>query len=196
MKKLIVLSVFLVISILGIVFGYENLKMDEFFENNIDLDIPLLNSDQPVVSTVMTIGKPYEDKGVNIAVDFYDPTKENQEKSIIVIDKTYIPNKGVLYKNSTDFDVLAIYDGTVMEVSKDDLTGNYVRINHNNDLVATYKIIDDIQVKKGDTVKKGDRIGISSTSEIAAGHLLLLELQSKSVNVNPEEYYNKTIKEI
>ncbi len=196
MKKLIVLSVFLMMSILGLVFGYENLKVMEYFDSDDKINIPLLEDNSPVASPVMTIGKPYDDKNVKIAVNFYDTTKENQKDSIIVIGSTFIPNKGVIYKSDKSFDVLSIYDGVVLEVSEDDLTGKYVKVNHNNNLVATYKILESVQVKKGDEIKKGDKLGKSSTSEILDGNLLLLELQSKSIMVNPEEYYNKTIKEI
>ena len=92
--------------------------------------------------------------------------------------------------------VLSIYDGTVIEVGQDDLTGNYIKINHNNDLIGTYKIIDNISVSKGDHLKKGDKIGTSGTSQIEKGNLLLFELQIKDVNVNPQEYYDKSLKEI
>lgn len=195
MKKLVTLSLLLVMSILGLVFGYQNLKLDEVLEEN-NIKIPFLSDEEPVVSTVMTISKPYKDENVKIAIDFYDSTKSNQENSIIVIDKTFIPNKGVLYQNDKTFDVLAIYDGTVIEVDKDDLTGNYIKINHENNLISTYKIVDNVQVKKGDFVKKGDKLGVSGTSKVASDNLLLFELTSKSVTINPEDYYNKTIKEI
>lgn len=195
MKKLITLSMLLVMSIIGIVFGYQNLKLDEVLEQT-NIKIPFLEDDSPVALPVTTISKPFDSKDVSIAVDFYDSTKESQEKSIIVIDKTYIPNKGVLYKSDKVFDVLAIYDGTIIEVGKDDLAGNYVKVNHNNDLVATYKILDNISVSKGDNIKKGDKLGTSSTSQIAKGNLLLFEMQFKEVNVNPADYYNKTVKGI
>jgi len=196
MKKLIVLSVFLVMSILGLVFGYENLKVEEYLDSDGKINIPLIENIDSVVETVMTIGKPYADKNVKIGVNFYDKTKENQEDSIIVIDKTYIPNRGIVYKSDSVFDVLAIYDGEVLEVGKDDLIGNYVKINHDNNLIATYKILNNVEVKKGDTIKKGNKIGTSGTSDILPGNILLFELQSNSVNVNPEEYYDKTVKEI
>ena len=183
-------------SILGLVFGYENLKVIEYSDSEGRINIPLLEDNSPVVSSVMTIGKPYDDKNVRIGVNFYDSTKNNQKDSIIVIGNTFIPNRGIIYKSEKPFDVLSIYDGVVLEVSDDDLTGKYVKINHNNNLIATYKILESVKVKKGDEVKKGDLIGTSSTSEILDGNLLLLELESKSVMVNPEDYYNKTIKEI
>lgn len=195
MKKLVTLGMLLVMSIVGLMFGYHNLSINEIQEKN-SVKIPFLSDDEPVVADVRTISKPFDDNSVQSIVSFYDITKDSQEDSIIVIDKTYIPNKGILYRNDKKFDINSIYDGTVIEVGKDDLTGNFVKINYNNNLVATYKILDDINVSKGDIVKKGEKIGTSGTSQIEKGYLLLFELQIKEVNVNPEDYYDKTIKGI
>jgi len=195
MKKLVTLSVLLVMSIVGLIFGYENLKLDEVLENNY-IKVPFLSNDEPVVASVMTISKPFNNENVKAEVSYYDSTKESQEKSIIVIDKTYIPNKGILYKSENSFEIIAIYDGIVDEIGKDDLLGNFIKIKHDNNLVSIYRILDDIKVKKGDNVKKGDKIATSGVSEIKSGNLLLFELKLKESNVNPEEYYDKTIKEI
>jgi murein DD-endopeptidase MepM/ murein hydrolase activator NlpD len=195
MKKMITLSMLLVMTIVGLIVGYQNLTVDEIFKQS-NIKIPFLVDEEPVVATIMTISKPFQDENVKVAVEFYDPTKENQEKSIITIDKTFIPNRGILYQADKTFDVLSIYDGTVLEVGKDDLTGNYVKINHGDNLIATYKILDNVSIKKGDYVKKGDKLGISGTSQIDKGNLLLFELQIKEINVNPDDYYNKKIEEI
>ena len=156
MKKLVTLGMLLVMSIVGLMFGYHNLSINEIQEKN-SVKIPFLSDDEPVVADVRTISKPFDDNSVQSIVSFYDITKDSQEDSIIVIDKTYIPNKGILYRNDKKFDINSIYDGTVIEVGKDDLTGNFVKINYNNNLVATYKILDDINVSKGDIVKKGEK---------------------------------------
>ena len=195
MKKLITISMLLVMTILGIVFGYENLKMEDVVNENY-VKIPYLQDEEPVSTTVMTFGKPFNDENVKILVGFYDYQKDNQENSIIVIDKTYIPNKGILYKNDKAFDVLAIYDGEVLEVSKDDLTGNYIKVKHSDNLIATYNILSEVNVKEKDKIKKGDKLGVSGTSQIGEGNLLLFEIESSNLKVNPEDYYNKSIKEI
>ena len=194
MKKLITLSALLVMSILGLLFGYQNLKVEEFLEEN-DIKIPFLSDEQPVVATVNTVGKPFKDESVKKIIEFYDSNKEKQEKSIIVIGKTYIPSKGIIYQSDKEFDVFSILDGTVTEVGKDDLTGNYIKINYKN-LVITYKILDNISLSKGDYVKKGDKLGTSGNSEISGGNLLMIEIENDWVYVNPEDYYDKKIEEI
>ena len=193
MKKLITVSMLLIMAIVGLVVGYQSLEGEEIILEN-ETRVPYLTDDVPVTATVMTISKPFKDEKIKIAVNFYD--SKNQENSIIVIDKTYMPNRGILYQSEAKFDVLAIYDGTVVEIEKDDLLGNYVKIDHNNNLTSIYRILDDIQVKKGDYVKKSDKIATSGNSIIEKDNLLLFELQQKGSNVNPEDYYNKTMKEI
>ena len=51
-------------------------------------------------------------------------------------------------------------------------------------------------MKEKDQIKEGDKLGVSGTSQIGEGNLLLFELESNNTKVNPEEYYNKSIKEI
>ena len=196
--KYATISMLLIITVLSVVSGLKIIRMSD---NNIEeeyqyVDVPALSTDQPVTSTSMKITKPYSNKNVAIAIDYYDKDSDNQEKSIIVTDKTYMPNVGILYSNKEIFDILCILDGTVSEIGKNDLIGNYVKITHSNNIVSLYQIIDDIKVKKGDYVKQGDKIGTSSTRTLNEGNLLLFELLIDDQNVNPEKYYNKDIKEI
>ena len=143
----------------------------------------------------MNLIRPYKDSKVTIAIDYYEDEK-NQEKSIIVTDNTYMQNVGVLYQADQKFDVYAILDGTVTEVGKNDLLGNYLKISHDNNIVSLYQILDKITVKKGDTIKQGTKIGESTKNNIKEGNLMLFELTINNKNVNPEKYYDKSIKEI
>ena len=196
--KYATVSMLLIVTILSVVSGLKIIRMSD---NNVEeeyqyVDVPSLSTDQAVTSTVMKTAKPYNNKNVTIAVDYYDETGDNQENAIIVTDKTYMQNVGVLYSSKEAFDILCILDGTVSEVGKNDLIGNYVKVTHDNDLVSLYQIVDDIKVKKGDYIKQGDKIGTSSTSVLSEGNLLLFELLIDDQNVNPEKYYNKDVKEI
>ena len=105
-------------------------------------------------------------------------------------------NVGVLYQADQKFDVYAILDGTVTEVGKNDLLGNYLKISHDNNIVSLYQILNKIKVKKGDTIKQGTKIGESTKNNIKEGNLMLFELTINNKNVNPEKYYDKSIKEI
>ena len=178
------------------------IKSIDNYENPNDIErsyqytvVPSLSTDVPVTATTMNLIRPYKDSKVTIAIDYYEDEK-NQEKSIIVTDNTYMQNVGVLYQADQKFDVYAILDGTVTEVGKNDLLGNYLKISHDNNIVSLYQILDKITVKKGDTIKQGTKIGESTKNNIKEGNLMLFELTINNKNVNPEKYYDKSIKEI
>lgn len=67
--------------------------------------------------------------------------------------------------NGTDFaaepgeNVLALTDGTVQEVSADGLYGTCVTVQHGDDLVTTYRGLDEAQVTAGQTVAAGAALG-------------------------------------
>ncbi|MCH5153833.1 MAG: peptidoglycan DD-metalloendopeptidase family protein [Clostridiales bacterium] len=86
-------------------------------------------------------------------------------------------------------DVYAIMDGKVLDVEKTTIDGNVVTIEHADGYVSIYKSLgSDIAVKKGDTVKSGDKIGTSSTSmmsELNTGDHMHFELKQNGKYVNP-----------
>lgn len=90
-------------------------------------------------------------------------------------------------------EVYACYDGIVESVYKNAREGNVIVIRHNDELKTTYKSLsDDVMVKAGDTVKKGDKIGYTSDSmgdEFKEGNHLHLEVLYKGKKVNPETFF-------
>lgn len=137
--------------------------------------------------------KPYTAGNVEIGKSYYDYKSEetNQENSIIYYENTYIQNTGVDYTSKEVFDVNAIADGTVIAVTKDDIVGNTVKIEHNNDMISVYQSINEVSVKEKDQVTKGQVIGKSGTNSIgsALGNHLHFELYKNNILVNPEEVF-------
>ena len=84
-----------------------------------------------------------------------------QENSLVYYEQTYLQNSGVLYSSDEVFDVLATYDGTVTNVSTDEILGNVVEITHNPNLKTVYYSLGEVTVKNGDVLKSGDIIGKS-----------------------------------
>lgn len=148
----------------------------------------------------VTIIKPYTDTNVKIVKNYYNISddEKTQENSLIYYEDTYIPSSGVSYGTENTFDVIAILDGKVTDVKDDDILGNVITIEHDNGIISSYQSITDIKVKKGDNVKQGDIIAISSTSNISTdlGNHLYFELMINGANVDPEDYYDKYIDEI
>lgn len=154
----------------------------------------------PVVNTEIKIVRPYTDADVKIVKNFYDykSESEEQEKSLIYYEGTYMQSSGIAYSKGDSFDVVAIYDGKVKEIKEDAMLGNVVTIEHENGINSIYQSISDIKVKEGDNVSIGQLIGKSSTSNISSdlGNHLYFELVINGACVNPENYYDKTINEL
>lgn len=105
-------------------------------------------------------------------------------------------HKGVDLIASDGTEVAAMYDGTVIDVKENFAMGNVVTIDHGDNVVATYASLSDVQVTKGQTVKKGEKIGAVSTTasnEFMDGAHLHLEVAVKGANVDPMPYVNGEI---
>lgn len=158
------------------------------------------NDEVPVVNTKTTLIRPYIDSNVTIVKSYYDyqGSEDEQKESIIYYENTYMPSNGVSYGKNEGFDVIAVLDGKVTSVKEDDTLGNIITIEHDNGIVSTYESIKDIKIKEGDTVKQGDVIAKSSTSNISSdlNNHLYFELSINNQTVNPENYFDKSIEEI
>lgn len=158
------------------------------------------NNDIPVVSTPTTIARPYVDASVSIGKTFYDytATNEEQEKSIIYYEDTYMQNSGVDYVSENVFDVVSILDGTVISVEDNNLLGTTVEVRHSNNLISVYQGLSDVMVEENMIIVQGQIISRSGTSNINKdlGNHLHFELYYNGKIVNPEEYYNRNVDEL
>jgi len=153
----------------------------------------------PVVSQTNIIIKPYLNEEVSVSKSFYDYNgeTESQENSIIYYEDTYMQNSGVDYKHKETFEVVSILDGTVIEVTNNEVLGTTIKIRHDNDLISTYQSLSNINVNTDDVVVRGQVIGTSGTCSLYnSDSNLHFELTHQGKNVNPEEYYNKSTDEL
>jgi stage II sporulation protein Q len=167
--------------------------------NYVSYELVTDNEYVPVVYAPPTIMKPYLMDTVTISHPFYNYEDEssNQEKSLIFYENTYIQNSGVDYTNKEIFDVFSVLDGTVIDVTENDILGKTIKIRHNNELVSTYECLSEVNVKIDDTVMRGERIGKSGTSNMYPENSNLhFELSYSGKNIDPELSYNKTIDEL
>ena len=158
------------------------------------------DKDIPVVSTSSKIVRPYLDSKVSIYKTFYDYQGEadNQEKSIILYEDTYMQNSGVDYTSDSSFDVISILDGTVINVYENKILGTSIEVRHSNELISVYQSLSEVTVKEGDNVIQGQilaKSGLSNINKELSNHLHF-ELYYKGSIVNPEEYYNKSVDEL
>ena len=165
----------------------------EIMEDNSNIDVP-------VVSTPTVINRPYLDSSVSISKTFYnyEGTSEEQEKSIIYYEDTYMQNSGVDYTSENVFDIVSVLDGTVISVEENDLLGTTIEIRHSNNLISVYQGLSDVIVEENMIVIQGQVIAKSGTSNINKdlGNHLHFELYHNGKIVNPEEYYNKNVDEL
>ena len=144
--------------------------------------------------------RPYIEENVTIGKSFYD-YKDNQlkqENSIVYYEGTYIQNSGVDYVFKDIFDVVSCLDGTVINVEKTELMGYIVEVKYDNDIIISYQSLSEVNVKKDDQVFRGQILGKSGKSVIGSelGNHLHLEMYFDGQIINPEQYYDKDIKDI
>ena len=204
MKKIMIYSICsfllaLTVGIISINYLDKKEKFDDV-EEKLDYDYSYDILDTPTIqvnNTSDTIIRPYNNSSVKIVKGYYDykGNEDEQRNSLIYYDNTYMQNMGICYGNSEEFDVLAILDGEVTEVTMDELIGNSVIIKHSDNTYSVYQSIKDIKVKKGDYVNQGQVLGTSGVSNIDKdlNNHIYFELIINNSSVNPEEYYDSTL---
>lgn len=181
--------------------------IDSFFPTNnfngVDdnyVNKTVIEEDIPVISTSDTIIRPYLVDDVSILKNYYDykSEAENQEKSLIYYENTYLQNSGVSYGREASFDVVSILDGTVTSIKEDQNLGMVVEVTHSNDIISIYQSLSEVKVKENQEIKQGEIIGTSGTCNIEndLSNHLHFEMIVKGTTVNPENYYDKKISEI
>jgi len=160
-----------------------------------------INDEVPVISyTNESIIKPFDSETVTINKNFYDRSSDNdtQENSLIYYQNTYMPNTGILYSNSEEFEIKAVLDGNVTNVLEDEILGTMIEITHSNSLITKYYSLKDVNVIIGSSVKQGDIIAKSGKNNISTDseNMLLFEVINNGVNLNPENFYQMTIEDL
>ena len=110
--------------------------------------------------------------------------------------KEWRVHQGVDLLAADGAEVVAMYDGTVIETGESLLKGSYVVVDHGDNVIATYGSLTDLTVSKGDTVKQGDLLGLAGASagkEYKEGAHLHLEVALNDENVDPMPYVNGEI---
>ena len=157
----------------------------------------ILNNDVAVINTSTKVSNPYTDPSVTIGKYFYDykGTKEQQEKSIIYHDNTYLQNSGIDFISQNVFEVIAVLPGTVADVSDNESLGKTVQVKHDNGYVSVYQSLSEVSVKKGDSINQGQTIGKSGTNELdkEMGNHLHFEFYAKGQIVDPTLYLDKEL---
>ncbi len=101
---------------------------------------------------------------------------------------------GVDIEAAQGTEVKAVADGSVTCAEKDTLTGYTVTIDHGNGVLSTVYNLENIKdLKEGQNVKKGDKIGTagaSATLEMLDEPHIHFEVKENGKYINPETYLN------
>lgn len=202
LKSFVIPCISAILLVIGIFASIMSLKETNNFNDALEeidyVTKTILDNDQiPVINITQKIINPYTDASVTIGKYFYDYKADagKQEKSIIYHNDTYMQNSGIDFVGENVFDVVAVLNGTVSDISDNETLGKIVEINHNNGYVTIYQSLSEINVKKGDTVNQGQVIGKSGTNELdkEMGNHLHFEFYANGQVVDPVLYLDKEL---
>ena len=96
---------------------FSNYETEDVVEDINYVSNVIWSNDIPVIATEKVIQKPYNEEKVTIGKYYYDykDAKEDQQKSIIYYEGSYIQNSGIDYILDKTFDVVSIYEGKVIK---------------------------------------------------------------------------------
>ncbi len=110
-------------------------------------------------------------------------------KRIDHVYKSLIVHPGFDFAVPEGTPVFAAADGVVEKSGRKRGLGKRIVINHNNDYKTVYAHLEDLDVRKGKTVKKGQKIGtVGMTGKTLISHLHY-EVEYKNKPVNPVHYF-------
>ena len=98
-------------------------------------------------------------------------------------------HSGLDFAVNLNTDVFATGDGVVTKAQYDSGWGRYIKIDHGYGYETIYAHLWKINVKKGQKVKRGDKIGKSGNSGRAAGFHLHYEVHKNDKTVDPIKYF-------
>lgn len=180
--------------------AFDSASLSTSMDNITYVSNNILNRTVPIINVLDTYSNPFPNKELTIARYYYNATDpiDKKEKSLVYYNGTYMPNTGIDYVNDEVFDITSIYDGTVIDVSNDELLGKTVKIRHNSDVISVYQGLNDITVIKGDMIFQGQKIGTSGTSKINEDlkNHLHFEIYKNGETIDPLQCIGKKIGDI
>lgn len=174
----------------------------EYIRNGKNTDInPKTNSASEVTSVISVIDT--VDKATEAKADSSPPENSNPPKMFSPImpcageisspfGKRVHPlsgeettHNGIDIAANTGTDILCVEDGTVQKSEYNQFSGNFIVIAHSDGYTSSYAHLMESKVKPGDTIKKGQLIGISGSTGAVTGPHLHMEIRKDSTPVDP-----------
>ena len=96
---------------------------------------------------------------------------------------------GVDFRAPMGTDVVATSDGVIIKATYHKKHGNYIIVQHDDEYKTKYSHLSKLKVKEGDSVKKGNVIGLVGNSGMSTLPHLHYEVIKNGKKVNPKDYY-------
>lgn len=90
--------------------------------------------------------------------------------------------------------ILASERATVLQVEQDQVLGNYIILDHGNEIHTLYGMLSEVNVLPGEVVKKGQTIGLMGMSGQAVGPHLHYQIFFQGQPIDPWIALNKQVK--
>jgi septal ring factor EnvC (AmiA/AmiB activator) len=88
-------------------------------------------------------------------------------------------------------DVNAVNEGIVVISRRIGVYGRVVGIDHGLGLVSLYANLDQVTVKQGERVNRGQTIGVGEKSWFGPGYRVLVQFRLHSIPVDPAEWFDR-----
>lgn len=97
-------------------------------------------------------------------------------------------HNGIDFGTGFNANVYAAADGRVLLARYSQSFGNWIMIEHENGYTSVYAHLNSMDVRKGQRVRKGDRIGLTGSTGRSTGPHLHYEVRLNGTPVNPNGY--------
>ena len=102
--------------------------------------------------------------------------------------KTKRFHSGVDFGAAKGVPIYSVQNGTVLRAGTARGYGNYIVIDHGSGIKSAYAHMNEMFIKKGQSIKKGDKIGSVGMTGTATGNHLHFEIISNNKKTNPMNY--------
>lgn len=130
-------------------------------------------------------GSPMRKAFLRAPLNFTRVTSNFNPRRFHPITRRVRPHNGTDYGASTGTPVWAAGDGRVIESAYNSANGNYVFIQHGNNIVTRYLHLSRREVRRGDRVRQGQTLGRVGATGLATGPHLHYEFLVNGAHRNP-----------
>lgn len=159
----------------------------------IDTITPVVNTNNSVIV------KPYTSDKVSVNKTYYekDASAEEQQNSLIYYEDTYLQNSGIIYSSSEEFDVVAVLDGTIIDIKQDEILNTVIYVSHDNNITTIYYGLKDVTKNINDQISQGETLGKSTNNKFCTeNNSILFEVNNNGTVINPEKFYTMNMNEL